>query len=183
MQFSNLITYDALYYKSTDAAAFYDGWGDIVGGIGSYPVLGNPHYHMPHDNLEYENHQLIAEVGKTTAATIMLLASSPSRLTGVQIASYDGKTAEVKWTPSPEKGIKRYVVAWGPDVAASPTAPAALVGTAAHSVVVSEPRAKLTGIAPGTTIAVKAVNDRGLQGWDWARIVTGTAKTGVTQQR
>lgn len=35
MQFTNLITYDALYYKSTDAAAFYDGWGDIVGGIGS----------------------------------------------------------------------------------------------------------------------------------------------------
>ncbi|HTE47753.1 MAG TPA: M20/M25/M40 family metallo-hydrolase, partial [Gemmatimonadaceae bacterium] len=27
MQFSNLITYDALYFKSTDAAAFYDGWG------------------------------------------------------------------------------------------------------------------------------------------------------------
>ena len=183
MQFSNLITYDALYYKSTDAAAFYDGWGDIVGGIGSYPVLGNPHYHMPHDNLEYENHQLIAEVGKTTAATIMLLASSPSRLTGVQIAGYDGKTAEVKWTPSPEKGIKRYVVAWGPDVAASSTVPAALAGTAAHSIVVTEPRAKLTGIAPGTTIAVKAVNDRGLEGWDWARLVAGPAKTGVTQQQ
>jgi Tol biopolymer transport system component len=183
MQFSNLITYDALYYKSTDAAAFYDGWGDIVGGIGSYPVLGNPHYHMPHDNLEYENHQLIAEVGKTTAATIMLLASSPSRLTGVQIASYDGKTAEVKWTPSPEKGVKKYVVAWGSDVAASSTAPAALAATAARSVVVSEPRAKLTGIAPGTTIAVKAINDRGLEGWDWARVVAAPAKTGVTQGR
>ena len=37
--FSNLILYDAKYYKSTDAPAFYDGWGDIVGGIGSYPVL------------------------------------------------------------------------------------------------------------------------------------------------
>jgi Tol biopolymer transport system component len=183
MQFSNLITYDALYYKSTDAAAFYDGWGDIVGGIGSYPVLGNPHYHMPHDNLEYENHQLIAEVGKTTAATIMLLASSPSRLTGVQIASYDGKTAEVKWTPSPEKGVTKYVVAWGSEVAASSMAPAALAGTAAHSVVVTEPRAKLTGIAPGTTIAVKAVNDRGLEGWDWARVVAAPPKTGATQDR
>ena len=86
-------------------------------------MLGNPHYHMPHDNLEYENHQLIAEVSKTTAATIMLLASSPSRLTGVQIVSFDGKSAEVKWTPSPEKGIKKYVVAWGPDVVASSMAP------------------------------------------------------------
>ena len=176
MQFSNLITYDALYYKSTDAAAFYDGWGDIVGGIGSYPVLGNPHYHMPHDRLEYENHQLIAEVGKTTAATIMLLASSPSRLTGLQVTSYDGKAAEVKWTPSPEKGVKKYVVAWGADVAASSTAPAALAGTAARSIVVTEPRAKITGIAPGTTIAVKAINDRGLEGWDWARVVAAPPK-------
>ena len=176
MQFTNLITYDALYYKSTDAAAFYDGWGDIVGGIGSYPVLGNPHYHMPHDNLEYENHQLIAEVGKTTAATIMLLASSPSRLTGAQITSYDGKTAEVKWNPSLEKGVTRYVVAWGPDVAASSLAPAALAGTAARSIVVTQPNAKITGIAPGTTIAIKAINQRGLEGWDWARVVAEAPK-------
>ena len=42
MQFTNLITYDALYYKSTDAAAYYEAYGDIVGGIGSYPVLGQP---------------------------------------------------------------------------------------------------------------------------------------------
>ena len=33
------ILYDAKYYRGTDAAAFYEGWGDIVGGIGSYPVL------------------------------------------------------------------------------------------------------------------------------------------------
>ena len=183
MQFSNLITYDALYYKSTDAAAFYDGWGDIIGGIGSYPVLGNPHYHMPHDNLEYENHQLIAEVSKTTAATIMLLASSPSRLTGVQIASFDGKAAEVKWTPSPEKGVKKYVVAWGSDVAASSMAPAALAATAAHSMIVTEPRARITGIAAGTTIAVKAINDRGIEGWDWARVVAAPAKAAATQDR
>ncbi|MFO7767465.1 MAG: M20/M25/M40 family metallo-hydrolase, partial [bacterium] len=34
MLFSGLITYDALYYKSTDAAAYYEAYGDIVGGIG-----------------------------------------------------------------------------------------------------------------------------------------------------
>jgi hypothetical protein len=39
IQFSDLITYDALYYKSTDAASYYEAYGDIVGGIGSYPVL------------------------------------------------------------------------------------------------------------------------------------------------
>ena len=33
MQFSNLITYDALYYKNTDAHAYYEAYGDIVGGI------------------------------------------------------------------------------------------------------------------------------------------------------
>ena len=64
MQFTQLITYDALYYKGTDAAAYYDAYGDIVGGIGSYPVLGNPHYHQPHDVLETINHQLVTEVAR-----------------------------------------------------------------------------------------------------------------------
>ena len=48
--------FDAKYYKSTDAAAFYDGWGDIVGGIGSYPVLANPNYHQPTDFIETMNY-------------------------------------------------------------------------------------------------------------------------------
>ena len=74
--FSNLITYDSRYYQSTDAHAFWDGWGDIIGGIGSYPILGNPHYHQPHDVLETIDHQLVAEVSKTTTATIMWLANS-----------------------------------------------------------------------------------------------------------
>ncbi|MEO8076733.1 MAG: M20/M25/M40 family metallo-hydrolase, partial [Acidobacteriota bacterium] len=34
IQFSKLITYDAVYYKNTDAAAYYEAYGDIVGGIG-----------------------------------------------------------------------------------------------------------------------------------------------------
>ena len=40
--FSNLVTYDAKYYKGTDASAFFDGWGDIVGGFGSYPGARQP---------------------------------------------------------------------------------------------------------------------------------------------
>jgi hypothetical protein len=85
--FTDLITYDAKYYKSTDAAAYYDAYGDIVGGIGSYPILGNPHYHQTHDVLETINHQLVAEVAKTTVATLMKLASTPSRpkLAGVEV--------------------------------------------------------------------------------------------------
>ena len=103
MQFSNLITYDALYYKNTDAAAYYEAYGDIVGGIGSYPVLGNPHYHQPHDLLEGINHQLVAEVAKTTAATVMLLASSPSRLKDFHVDSFKGGTASLSWTPVPKR--------------------------------------------------------------------------------
>ncbi|MEX2570212.1 MAG: M28 family peptidase [Gemmatimonadota bacterium] len=72
--FSDLITYDARYVRSTDAQAFWDAYGDIIGGIGSYPILGNPHYHRSHDQLEVINQRLVAEVARTTAATLMLLA-------------------------------------------------------------------------------------------------------------
>jgi hypothetical protein len=160
MQFSNLITYDALYYKNTDAASYYEAYGDIVGGIGSYPVLGNPHYHQPHDLLEGINHQLIAEVAKTTAATVMLLASSPSRLKDFHVESFKGGIASLSWTPSPEKGVTAYIVAYG--TAAKPEA---------QQLRVIKPSVTLTGISPGTAVAVKAVNAKGLEGWDWARVV------------
>jgi hypothetical protein len=159
MQFSNMITYDALYYKSTDAAAYYEAYGDIVGGIGSYPVLGNPHYHQSHDLLDTVNHQLVTEVAKTTAATLMLLASSPSRLANLKIESFTGGTANLSWTPSPEKGVTSYIVAYGP--ASNPQA---------QQVKVPATRATLKQIAPGTVVSVKAINSKGLEGWDWARV-------------
>jgi hypothetical protein len=159
MQFSNLITYDALYYKSTDAAAYYEAYGDIVGGIGSYPVLGNPHYHQPHDLLETINHQLVTEVAKTTASTLMLLASSPSRLAGLEVKRFTGGSATVAWTPSPEHGVTGYVVAYGP-----PSNPLA------QQTRVTAPSAALNGVAAGTIVSVKAVNAKGLEGWDWARV-------------
>ena len=152
MQFSNLITYDALYYKNTDAHAYYEAYGDIVGGIGSYPVLGSPHYHQSHDTLDTINHQLVTEVAKTTAATLMLLASSPSRLTGLKVDSYQNGTATVSWTPSPEQGVTGYIVSWGTE-----------------QVRVSKPTVSIK-VGPGTTVSVRAVNQRGLEGWDWARV-------------
>ena len=84
-----------------------------MGGIGSYPVLGSPHYHQSHDTLDTINHQLVTEVAKTTAATLMLLASSPSRLAGLRVDSYQNGTATLSWTPSPEQGVTGYIVAWG----------------------------------------------------------------------
>jgi len=159
MQFSKLITYDALYYKSTDAAAYYEAYGDIVGGIGSYPVLGNPHYHVSHDLLEGINHQLVTEVAKTTTATLMLLASSPSRIRDLKIESLKNGTAMLSWAPSPEKGIAGYIVAFGPSNKPE-----------AQQIRVTRAAATLTGIVPGMIVSVKAVNARGLEGWDWARV-------------
>jgi Tol biopolymer transport system component len=158
IQFSNLITYDALYYKGTDAAAYYEAFGDIVGGIGSYPVLSSPHYHQSHDVLENMNHQLITEVAKTTAATLALLASSPSRLTDLK-ADRNGSTAMVSWKPSPESGVTGYLIAYGPSANANAT-----------QIRVTTPHATLKDVAPGFVIAVKAVNAKGLEGWDWARV-------------
>jgi Tol biopolymer transport system component len=159
MLFSNLITYDARYYKGTDASAFFDGWGDIVGGFGSYPVLGNPNYHQPTDTIETVSFQQIAETAKATAGTIMYLASSPSRLTGLKASRTSG-SVNVTWTPSPESGVSTYVVAYGP--AADPQR---------NRITVTDARATLPAVPAGTQVAVKAVHARGLEGWDWARTV------------
>jgi Tol biopolymer transport system component len=159
MLFTNLITYDALYYRGTDAAAYYEAFGDIVGGIGSYPVLSSPHYHQSHDVLSNMNHQLITEVAKTTVATLMLLTSSPSRLTNLKVDRFSGTTATLSWTPSPETGVTGYIVAYGPS--SKPEA---------QQMRVAKPTATLTNVAAGTVVAVKAVNGKGLEGWDWARM-------------
>jgi Peptidase family M28/WD40-like Beta Propeller Repeat len=171
MLFTRLVTYDALYFKGTDAASFYDAYGDVVGGMGSYPVLGNPHYHQASDLLEFENHQLITETSKTTIATLMLLASSPSRLTQLSVDSYTGGTASLSWAPSAESGVASYVVAYGPPS-----------DRFRHRFTVTRPHAALPQIAPGSIVSVKAVNARGLEGWDWAKIAVGASSSSrVTQ--
>lgn len=159
--FSNLITYDAKYYKNTDAHAYYEVYGDIVGGIGSYPVLGNPNYHQASDRLETINHQLVAEVSRTTVATIMLLASSPARLTGV-ITHELLVGIEVAWDPARESDVEMYRVRY--------VATDGERRTREFTFAAGAPlRAVLGDAAPGTTVEVKAVNRRGLDGWDWAR--------------
>jgi hypothetical protein len=157
--FTDLVTYDAKYYRSTDAAAFYEAWGDIVGGLGSYPVLANPNYHRATDLLETMSFPQILETARVTAATIVYLASSPSRLRDLT-ASRAGQGVRVAWQPSVESGVRQYIVAYGP--ADDP------LGT---RLTVTEPSATLPALPAGTHVAVKAVNDRGLEGWDWARIV------------
>jgi len=154
--FTDLITYDARYYKSTDAHAYYDAYGDIVGGIGSYPILGSPHYHQEHDVLETVNHQLIAEVSKTTVATIMLLASSPSRLTGIEVTR-DVASAAVAWEPAVESNVLGYRVTFR------------VPGQEASSTETVSTSVPIPSGAAGTELEVRALNDRGMVSWDAAR--------------
>jgi hypothetical protein len=156
--FTDLVTYDARYYKSTDAHAYYEAYGDIVAGIGSYPILSNPHYHQSHDILATIDHRLVAEVSRTTAASLMLMASSPSRLVGLTVGPIRGGSAQAQWTASPEEGVRSYEVTYGP-----PDEPAR------RTLTVTEPRAMLSGAQAGWVVRVRAVNDRRLHGWDWAR--------------
>jgi hypothetical protein len=158
MLFTKLITYDSHYFKGTDAVSYYDAFGDIVGGIGSYPVLSSPHYHQPTDLLEHENFQLITEASRTTVASLMLMASSPAPIAGLKVDRVEHGVASISWTPSPERGVVSYTVAYGP-----PDSPLR------HRMTVSAPHATVPA-APGTVVAVRAVNARGLAGWDWKRL-------------
>lgn len=155
--FTDIVLFDTKYYRGTDAAAFYEAWGDIVGGIGSYPILANPNYHQPTDYLDTINQKQVTETAKVTAATLMYLASSPSRLNNVK-ATRAGNRVTVTWDPSPETGVRSYIVAYGP--ADDPMRTRVTVNT---------PTATLPSAPAGTRISVKAVNGRGLEGWDWAR--------------
>src|SRR4029450_11634787 len=162
MLFTRLITYDALYFKGTDAVSLFDAFGEVVGGIGSYPVLGSPYYHPSTDLLRHENHQLITETSKTTIATLMRLASSPSRLTNLKLDRSTNTAAALSGSPSPEQGVVAYIVTYGP--AGDPLR---------RKIRVTQPHVTLPQVAPGTIVSVKAVNARGLDGWDWARVTVG----------
>lgn len=158
--FSDLITYDALYYRGTDGAVFYEAYGDVVGGIGSYPVLGNPNYHQRTDQVETINHRLVAEVARTTAASIIYLADAPSRLKEVTLGNRTPQGIELLWTPSPERGITGYRVQL-----------LAADGSVRELAVVDTPRYVATGVRSGDVVRVRALRNNGTEGWDWAGIV------------
>ncbi len=160
--FTNLITYDSRYYQNTDAHEYYKKYGDIVGGIGSYPILGSPHYHQTHDVLEIINHQLVAEVSKTTVASLMMLASSPARLKELQVTT-TGTGATAQWKAAAERGVHQYVIAYGPP--SNPTQ---------QKLTVSGLKAVLPGAKAGWAVAVKAINANGMESWDWARTIVAT---------
>lgn len=158
--FSNLITYDSKYYKSTDAARYYEAFGEMFGGIGSYPIVASPFYHQTTDRLETVNHEQIFETCRSTVASMMLLASSPAMIKGLELVRLRGNSAEIKWTASPESGISSYEIVYGP--AENPDL---------HEMTVNAPGANLPEAGPGTLVKVRAVNSSGLHGWDWARLI------------
>ncbi len=167
--FSRMITYDTKYVKSTDGASFYEAYGEMVSGLGSYPVLGNPYYHQPTDLLETVNHQLLVEAAKYDIASIMMLASSPTPVKGLKAFLGKNGMTEAEWAPNVEKGIAGYVVEYGPES-----------NPAAARMTVTESKAQLPAVAlkKGEKLcaAVKAVSARGIESWEWARTMAGAAK-------
>jgi hypothetical protein len=159
--FTGLITYDAKYYRYTDAQAYYDAYGDIVAGIGSYPILGNPHYHQASDVLETVDQRLVTEVSRTTVASLMRMAAGPARLTNLR-AERRGGGVGVSWTPAAERGVTGYEVVYG--------AGGGSAGSAERRVTVAEPRATLADVPANAEVRVRALLPGGLVGWDWARI-------------
>jgi Tol biopolymer transport system component len=153
--FTDLITYDSRYYRFTDAHAFFDAFGDVLGGIGSYPILGNPNYHQTTDRLETINHRLVQEVSRSTTATLMMLANAPSKVTGLEVLDLGGNQSDVRWNASPESDIDFYVVKYT-DQMGNP-----------HEQTVSGTEILLNRADLSKPISVKAVNNRGIQGWDW----------------
>jgi Tol biopolymer transport system component len=152
--FTDLITYDSRYYRNTDAHAFFDAYGDVIGGIGSYPILGNPNYHQTTDRLETINHNLLREVAKSNIATFMMLASAPSKVTGLNVMDMGGNRAMAQWNANPESDIDHYIVNYT-DMMGNP-----------HSEVVEATEATLRRADLSKTVTVVAVNNRGMKGWD-----------------
>jgi hypothetical protein len=151
--FTRLTLYSAKYYKSTDAQAYTDVLGEVVGGIGSYPVLSSPHYHQASDVMETINFPQLAETGKATVGAIMYMASSPSPVKNLALS---GST--LSWTKSVEKDVARYQVRY--------TNRAGVVTTTTSL----RPTITLPAVQPGSEIAVRAQNRAGRYAWDWARI-------------
>ncbi|REL29164.1 hypothetical protein DYD21_15025 [Rhodohalobacter sp. SW132] len=158
--FSDLITYDSRYYRNTDAHVFFDAYGDVIGGIGSYPILGNPNYHQPTDRLETINHNLVQEVARSTTATLMMLSNAPSKVTGLEYRERSRSRTELSWNPSAESDIDFYRVSFTHRNGEKMTEE-----TASEQITIRN--ADLS-----KEISVVAVNNRGITGWDPSRLET-----------
>ena len=71
------------------------------------------------------------------------------------------KGTEVSWTASPEKSVKSYVVSYN-----------------RREEKVTQPHISLPGLKAGDVVMVRAVNAKGMQGWDWTHITVPAPATG-----
>ena len=123
-------------------------------------MLANPNYHQPTDFLETMNHRQIMETAKVTAATLVYLASSPSRLKNLKVTkTAPGVEVDLGAEPRVRRQELRRRLRSGRPIRSQ------------RAVTVNAARATLPAVPAGTQVAVKAVNARGLEGWDWARAV------------
>ena len=162
LRYTGMTTYDTRYFERTDAHAYVEEYGDIVGGFGAYPILGSPHYHRSHDVVETIDPRLITEVAKATLASIMRMANGPAPIAGLEVASRGRAGTDIRWKPNTEKGIEGYEVAWS-----------AGAGTPGGSTRVTAPAARLPRLAAGAVVSVRAVGPGGITGWDWRHVTLG----------
>ncbi|MEX0663064.1 MAG: M28 family peptidase [Balneolaceae bacterium] len=153
--FTDLITYDSRYYRFTDAHVFFDAYGDVLGGIGSYPILGNPNYHQTTDRLETINHRLVQEVSRSTTATLMMLANAPSKVSGIKVNAHRNNRANVSWDAAKENDISHYRIKYTDTSGSERIEETSNTNQTLRRVDTSKP------------ISIIAVTDRGIQGWDW----------------
>jgi hypothetical protein len=88
----------------------------------------------------------------------MLMASSPSRITGLAATRAGDGSVEAKWNAAAERGVTSYRVRWE-DADGKVGGVRAVKGTTA----------RMAGVPSGATVEVRAIGAGGLEGWDWAR--------------
>ncbi|MCX7975272.1 MAG: M28 family peptidase [Candidatus Aminicenantes bacterium] len=167
--FSRMVTYETRYIRATDAVPLYEAFGNIVAGLGSHPVLGNPYYHTPLDRLEVINQELIEEATKFMIATVVMMASSPSPVRNLNATIREKNLLEVSWSPNPEKGIDHYLVTFeldnqGPLLSQKVKATQALIRL--DKLIQGLPKARKADQKLTLKISVKAKNRLGLPSWD-----------------
>ena len=168
--FSRMVTYDSHYIRATDAVPLYETFGNVVAGLGSYPVLGNPYYHTALDRLEVVNQELIEEATKFMIASVMMMTSSPSPVRDVKATFNPDGTATITWSPNPEKNIAYYEVVCQVGEK-GPLIKKTVKGTRLTLKIDSAPQAsvsqpELTSKGAAVKVFVRAVNRLGLPSWD-----------------
>lgn len=168
--FSRMVTYDSRYIRSTDAVPLFETFGNIVAGLGSHPVLGNPYYHTEQDRLEVVNQELIEEATKFMVASVIMMTSSPSPVREVKALLKENGSVEITWAPNPEKGIAYYLVTCQlGDKGQVITKKVEQTWTSFRIEGLVKTSPKKIDSPPGKInlrISVRAVNRRGLPSWD-----------------